>query len=104
EDPVEAHVVASLARPGGNITGVTSISNELYGKRLELLKDMLPGLARIGVLTGPRNPSSVATLGHTQNAAQHLGLHVHIFEITTVEDLERAFAHARSHRVQAVVG
>jgi putative ABC transport system substrate-binding protein len=103
EDPVETHLAASLARPGGNVTGVTSISGELYGKRVELLKELLPALTRVGVLMDPRNPGSRVALAETQSAASRLGLNVHVFHVETIAELERAVRWAREERIQALV-
>ena len=103
DDPVETHLAASLARPGGNVTGVTSISGELHGKRLELLKEMLPAITRVGVLMDPRNPGSRVGLAETQSAARRLGLDVQVFEVETIAGLDRAVQLAREHRVHALV-
>ena len=102
-DPVEMHLAASLARPGGNVTGVTSISGELYSKRLELLKQALPAMARVGVLVDPRHPGARAEVAKTQSAARHLGLTVQVFEVETLADLDRTVQLAREHRVQTLV-
>ena len=103
DDPVETHLAASLARPGGNVTGVTSISGELHGKRLELLKEMLPAITRVGVLMDPRNPGSRIGLAETRSAARRLGLNVHVFDVETIAGLDRAVQLAREHRVHALV-
>ena len=103
DDPVETHLAASLARPGGNVTGVTSISGELYGKRLEFLRELLPALTRVGVLMDPRNPGSRVALAETQSAASRLGLNVHVFHVETIAELERAVRGAREDRIQALV-
>jgi putative ABC transport system substrate-binding protein len=71
-DPVETGLVASLARPGGNITGLVTFSPELSGKRLELLKEALPKVSRIAVLTNPANPEQEARVEETKAAAQEL--------------------------------
>jgi putative tryptophan/tyrosine transport system substrate-binding protein len=73
-DPVGAGLVASLARPGGNITGLTAIAAELAGKRLELLKETLPGLTRVGVLWNPTDQGSAQGLKEIEIAAPTLGL------------------------------
>jgi ABC-type uncharacterized transport system substrate-binding protein len=75
-DPVGDGFVASLGRPGGNITGVTTLSRELSGKRLELLKDTVPGLARVAVLWNPAEVSAARQLRDTEDAARVLGLQV----------------------------
>jgi len=103
EDPVETHLAASLARPGTNVTGVTSISGELYGKRLELVKELLPALTRVGVLMDPRNPGSRVALAETQSAASRLGLNVRVFEVETIAGLEQAVRLAREQRIEALI-
>jgi len=74
QDPVEAGLVASLARPGGTVTGLTTLAPELYRKRLELLKEALPQVARAGVLVNPRNTGSVAGADAMDDAARLLRL------------------------------
>ena len=103
EDPAETRLVASLARPGGNITGVTSISGELYGKRLALLKELLPALTRVGVLMDPGNPGSRVALAETQSAASRMGINVRAFDVDTIAGLARALRVAREHRIGALV-
>jgi putative ABC transport system substrate-binding protein len=93
-DPVADGFVASLGRPGGNITGVTALARELSGKRLELLKDMVPGLARVAVLWNPLEVSAARQLRDTEEAARVLGLQVHALEVRGPDDFEGAFAAA----------
>ena len=91
-EPVDAGLVESFARPGGNITGVTSITGELGGKRLELLKEAVPKLARVAVLYDPANPGGVSTVKEVQNVAHPLGLTVRSWEARDADGLERVFA------------
>jgi putative tryptophan/tyrosine transport system substrate-binding protein len=84
-DPVTAGLVDSLARPGGNITGITNMGAILTSKRLELFKEMLPTVSRMGVLWDPRAPGSVPQWQASQLPAQELGLHLHSMEISSVE-------------------
>jgi putative ABC transport system substrate-binding protein len=91
-DPVGAGLVASLARPGGNVTGLSLISPDLVGKRLELLKDIVPGLSRVVVLWNAANPANVAAWEETQAAAGALGLRLHAQDVRGPQDLEDAFA------------
>jgi len=92
-DPVEAGLVESLARPGGNVTGVTNLDRELGGKRLELLKEAVPKLARIAVFYAPGNPSTVRDVKEVLPvAARALRLTLQPWEVRSAEDLERAFA------------
>ena len=90
-DPVTAGLVDSLARPGGNLTGFTSIAPVLSGKRLELLKETIPKLSRVAVLWNPRNPGSVQQWNESQLAARELGLQLHSMEVSSADGYEAAF-------------
>jgi putative ABC transport system substrate-binding protein len=90
-DPVATGLVSSLARPGGNITGVTIMNEELAGKRLELLKETSPKVSRIGVLWNSANPGAAVVFKQTQSAAQELRLSLQSLEVQTVNDLQGAF-------------
>jgi putative tryptophan/tyrosine transport system substrate-binding protein len=91
-DPVSTGLVASLARPGGNITGITVIHPELSGKRLELLKEVAPGVSRVAVLLNPDNPMNWRTLREAQDAARALGITMQAIEVRGPQDFEHAFA------------
>ena len=93
-DAVGDGFVASLGRPGGNITGMTALSPELSGKRLELLKATVPGLARVAVLWNPMEVSAARQLQDTEDAARGLGLQVHALEVRGPDDFAGAFAAA----------
>lgn len=91
-DPVEAGLVESLARPGGNVTGLTSLSRELGGKRLELLKEAVPKVARIAVLYDPANPPSMIEVKEVLSvAARALGLTLQTWEVRGTADFDRVF-------------
>jgi putative ABC transport system substrate-binding protein len=90
-DPVANNLVASLARPGGNITGLSNQTRELAGKRLELLREVVPGLHRLAILVNVGNPSAVLEMGEAQAAARTLGLDVAVVEIRRAEDIGPAF-------------
>ena len=90
-DPVANNLVASLARPGGNITGLSNQTRELAGKRLELLREVVPGLHRLAILVNVGNPSAVLEMGEAQAAASTLGLDVAVVEIRRAEDRGPAF-------------
>src|SRR2546426_3092891 len=90
-DPVGAGLVASLARPGGNLTGLSSLGPELSGKRLELLQEVVPGLTRVAVLWNAANPANAAAWQETQAAARALGLQLHAQEVRDAQDFEGAF-------------
>jgi len=100
-DPVAAGFVTNLARPGGNITGLTLISPELSGKRIELLKEAAPRIARLAVLWNPSNPSHDETLRECQAKAHSLGLHTLPVKVKA-DDLESAFASVIRERASAV--
>lgn len=102
-DAVRAGFAASLARPGGNITGLTQISPELAGKRLEIAKQMLPGLNRIAVFWHPLHPSTPIIFKETAAAAQKLGLQVVAIELKDPKEFEAAFASLGKERVGAIV-
>jgi putative ABC transport system substrate-binding protein len=92
-DPVEAGFVESIARPGGNVTGITNLGTELGGKRLELLKEAVPKIARVAVLYDPANPSNVIDVKEVLPvAARALGLTIQPWEVRTADDFERVFA------------
>ena len=92
-DPVETGLVESLARPGGNVTGITNLTRELSGKRLELLKEAVPKLARVAVLYDPAVPGSVHELKEVLPvAARALGLTVQSWEVHAADGFERVFA------------
>jgi putative ABC transport system substrate-binding protein len=102
-DPVGDGFVASLARPGGNITGVTTLSRELIGKQLELLKDTVPGLARVAVFYNPVEVSTARQLRDTEDVARVLGLQVHAPEVRGRDDFAGAFAAARQGRAEGLI-
>src|SRR5215469_15091927 len=103
-DPVSAGLVASLDRPGGNVTGVTLITTALTPKRLELLREMLPGASKIALLVNPHNPVITADDTRTVVAAAHqLGLECLVLNAGSDNEIERAFAAAAEQRVSAVV-
>jgi putative ABC transport system substrate-binding protein len=102
-DPVATGFVASLARPGGNITGLSLLSAELSGKRLELLKEVVPGVSRVAVLWNPTNPSNALQIGATKVAAQALGVQLQPLEVRGPQDLESAFQAATRGRAGALI-
>jgi putative ABC transport system substrate-binding protein len=91
-DPVGNGLVASLARPGGNVTGVSNVSRELSGKLLELLREIHPGATRIAALRNPTNPASELLWRETQTAAQALGVQLQLVQMHEPGELEAAFA------------
>ena len=102
-DAVAAGLVASLAKPGGNITGLTSLAPELSGKRLEVLRETFPKLARVAVLRNPSNAGDAITWKETEEAAQALGLQLHSLEVRSVKDFENVFESATKADGQALL-
>ena len=93
-DPVTAGLIDSLARPGGNLTGFTSIAAVLAGKRLELLKETIPKLSRMAVLWNPQDPGSRLNWKESQLPARELGLQLHSVEVSRIGEYEGAFKEA----------
>ncbi len=102
-DPVAAGLIASLARPGGNVTGLTSISADLSGKRLELLKEAVPTISRVAILWNATNPDKARELGETRVAALALGVSLQSLEVRSPDDFKRAFDAAIRGRADALV-
>jgi putative tryptophan/tyrosine transport system substrate-binding protein len=90
-DPVGPGLVASLARPGGNVTGVANQTSDTAGKKLELLREAVPGLRRLAIMANVGNPVSVLEMGEVQATARTLGLEVTSSEIRRAEDIAPAF-------------
>jgi putative ABC transport system substrate-binding protein len=101
-DPVRAGLVASLSRPGGNITGFSIVSTELDAKRLSVLRELLPGLQRVGVLENSTNPYFRAAHKEFEQACRSLGLQPIIIEVATAGELENAIAELARRRAQAL--
>jgi putative ABC transport system substrate-binding protein len=100
-DPVGNNLVASLARPGGNVTGLANLTPETGGKRLEFLREVVPGLRRLAILANVSNPAVVLEIAEAQAAARMLGLEVVTPEIRRAEDIAPAFK-ALEGRVEAL--
>jgi putative ABC transport system substrate-binding protein len=90
-DPVGTGLVASLARPGGNVTGLSNQQNDLAGKKLELLRELVPGLRRLAIMANVGNPATVLEMREVQAMARALGLEAATFEIRRSEDIAPAF-------------
>jgi len=101
DDPVGRGLVAGLPRPGGNVTGLTNLTHELVAKRLELLKEVIPGLSRVAVLCGPPSPDPIG-MREAKVAAQSLGVQLQVPEIKNRNDLEPAVAAIKRDRAQAL--
>jgi putative ABC transport system substrate-binding protein len=102
-DPVAAGFVASLNRPGGNLTGVNFLVVLTVAKRLGLLNELAPAAARIGMLVNPDNPNAESTMGDAQAAAETLGKKLVVFKARTERDLDTAFATFVEQKVEAVL-
>jgi putative tryptophan/tyrosine transport system substrate-binding protein len=102
-DPVGTGFVASLARPGGNITGNSAMSPELSAKRLELLREVVPGLSRIAMLWNPDIRGAVLDYRETEGAARSLRLQLQSVEVSRADDLERAFSAITRGRAEALL-
>jgi putative ABC transport system substrate-binding protein len=102
-DAVGTGLVASLARPGGNVTGLTQISAKLSAKRLELLKEAIPDLSRVAVLSNPNHPTTPLKYAEIEAAAPQLGLQLQSLQVREANDLEGAFAAATRERAGALI-
>ncbi len=103
EDPVRLGLVASLARPGGNLTGINFVSTELAAKRLELLRELVPGAARVAVLVNPANATTTeTTLRDVEPAARAMGLQIQVHNAGTIGEIDAAFATFARERPDAI--
>ena len=102
-DPVGAGIVSSLARPGGNITGLSQMAPDLDGKRLELLKEAFPKVTRVAFLRNPGGTRGNLPLTDMEAAAKALGLKLISLEVRSLDDFEGAFARAKKERAQALI-
>ena len=103
-DAVRRGIVADLARPGGNITGLTNMGAEIFGKRLELLKETVPKLARVAFLWSPSNPAADDKLKEMETVARFLRVGIQSLEVKGPDDFEGAFQAATKKRAQALLG
>jgi ABC-type uncharacterized transport system substrate-binding protein len=102
-DPVATGLVASLSHPGGNVTGFTNLASELSGKRLELLREIIPGLKRVGLLLHGADPLDRAFEAETRTAATKAGVELDIRKVPRPEELEPALSVMTKERVGAVI-
>ena len=104
DDPVKLGLVPSLSRPGGNLTGVNFFAVELTAKRLELLRELVPGAARVAVLVNPANPTDSEPIVHdAQAAARAMGLQILVLEATSSKEIDAAFAALARERPDALL-
>ena len=102
-DPIDLGLVKSLARPGGNITGISNLNSELGPKRLQFLLEISPKLSRVAVLFSPNTPGAIKTVEGIQMAAAKLGLKILPFEASTPQEIDNAFARMRQQNAGAVL-
>jgi putative ABC transport system substrate-binding protein len=102
-DPVGMGLVSGLARPGGTITGFSTLSAVLVAKRVQLLKEMVPAASRLALLVNPANPGSVPQIKPAEEAAARLGISVMTFKASRLEDLDRAFTEMKAQRSEALL-
>jgi putative tryptophan/tyrosine transport system substrate-binding protein len=102
DDPVRLGLVASLARPGDNVTGVSILAAELASKRLELLHELVPGAVRVAVFANPSNPAADVTLSALEAAARAMGLQIQLLNASTSREIDAAFATFVSERPDAL--
>ena len=101
-DPVGSGLVASLARPGGNVTGMSWLGPELSAKRLELLKEAVPDVSRVTVLVNPANPAHTVAVREMQSVASRLAMTLHMWEVRSQADFDRAFTAIARSRAEAL--
>jgi putative tryptophan/tyrosine transport system substrate-binding protein len=102
-DPVGTGLVPSLARPGGNLTGLSSIAPDLEGKRLQLLREIVPALSHVAMFVNSLNPFHVSSMRQARAAAQAMGIKLQLHDIQKSEDLDDAFAAIRKERPDALL-
>jgi ABC-type uncharacterized transport system substrate-binding protein len=102
-DPLGSGLVASLARPGGNVTGITVMASDIVGKQLELLKQAVPEVSRVALLSNPANPGSVPQLREAEAAARVLGVRLQVLEARDPKEIDRAFGAMTRERAGALV-
>jgi putative ABC transport system substrate-binding protein len=102
-DPVQAGLVGSLNRPGGNSTGVTSLLTALGGKQLELLRELVPKTSVIGLLMNPNEPTSESQVGDVQAAAREIGVQLIVLRASTERDIDAVFATLVQQRIGALI-
>jgi putative ABC transport system substrate-binding protein len=102
-DPVGFGFIASLARPGGNITGLTNITVDLSAKLMELFAELVPGMKRVGVVRNPDNPAATPMLRETEDAIRKLNMQVEVVDVQTSDEFDRAFAQLSAKSVDGVL-
>src|SRR5439155_16216935 len=102
-DPVALGLVASMNRPGGNATGVSFLIAQLAAKRLELLRELVPGLARVAILANPNNPATPANVDELKTAGAHMQISIAVLPASSAEEIDAAFLRAAQEQCQALL-
>jgi putative tryptophan/tyrosine transport system substrate-binding protein len=102
-DPLGLGLIASLARPGGNITGLSTVTTDLSAKLMELFAELVPGMKRVGVVCNPNNPAVTLPLRETEDAIRKLNMQVQVVNAQTSDEFDRAFAQLSAESVGGVV-
>jgi len=102
-NPVGLGLVASLARPGGNVTGLAGSAEDIYGKRLQLLKEATPNARRVAILSNPASATQPISVGNVKTAAQSLGVSLQLLEVRAPNDFDGAFAAMAKNRTEALL-
>jgi putative ABC transport system substrate-binding protein len=102
-DPVGSGFIASLARPDGNVTGVSNITTDLTGKQVQLLVEIVPGMSRVGVVHNSNNPAVMLALQEAEDAIRAFGMQLELVDASAPEEFESAFAHLRAEGVKGVL-
>jgi putative ABC transport system substrate-binding protein len=102
-DPVGSGLVASLARPGGNVTGISIMASDMVGKQLDLLKEVVPKVSRVAILRNPANPASASNLREAEAAARSLGVRLQALEARNPKEIDSAFAAMTKERAGALL-
>jgi putative ABC transport system substrate-binding protein len=101
-DPVSAGIVRSLSRPGRNMTGVTFMADDLNGKRIELLNDMIPGLRRVAIVANPEHPGEHLERAYSERTAERMGMEIDYYPTRSTDDLDAAFKKMEAEPPQAI--
>jgi putative tryptophan/tyrosine transport system substrate-binding protein len=102
-DPIRSGFIANLARPGGNITGLTTIAFDLSAKFVELFVELIPGMKLVGVVRNPSNPAVIESLREIEDAVRKLNMQVQVVDARSSDEFEHAFARLSAQRVNGVV-
>jgi putative tryptophan/tyrosine transport system substrate-binding protein len=102
-DPVQAGIVNSLSRPGGNVTGIAQLTVELFSKRVQLLRDLVPGASRIAFLIGPSNPGTEVSVRNVEQAARALGMRAQIIRAANEADVDAGFTAAAGQHAAGLI-